>query len=425
MPPVSDMPTPIIRHPKRSSAYWAHRVSVGVALSVLFLGIPHVHAAERATEVKEIFDLNKQIDAKSNLLEDIQRKIDQYRATIRREQGAARSLQQRLQVLDDRIAKQRLEIERAQTEGEQVALEIRATSLALVEARTTIDRRAGLLAGLLMELRAMDAQPQLHIVLASNSIGTYYAHRNQIAQLQGNLGRIIADVRVQREALEANERALEERNAELAALNERLRDEHTAFNEEQRAKEQLLDRTRNNEQRYQQLVEDLKAEVAAIDTEIVALENAVRTKLEKIDENFGALGRVAFSWPVPNRGITAYFHDPDYPYRHIFEHPAVDIRAGQGSTIVAPAPGYVAKTKDSGLGYSYVMLVHPGGFSTVYGHVSCFKVQEGTYVDRGDPIACVGGRPGTRGAGSLTSGAHLHFEIRLNGIPVNPLNYLL
>ncbi|MDO8463299.1 MAG: peptidoglycan DD-metalloendopeptidase family protein [bacterium] len=414
---------PLNREP-RWSAY-GRAAAVLATVACIVVGSSSVLAAEQSSEVKEIFDLNKAIDAKSNRLEDIQTQIERYRASIQKAQGTAQSLTNRLRTLDDRIARQKLEIERVQVEREQVGLEITATSIALDEARTNVEQRRRMLAALLTEVRAADARPQMHVVLASDSVGAYYAQRNQLAQVQQHLRGILAAVRFEREQLTADDRALAERNAELTALDEELRDEQASLNQEQDTKQQLLTTTWSNEQRYQQIIRDLKAEVAAIDAEIVALENAVRAKLERIDEHFGALGRVAFSWPVPNRGITAYFHDPEYPYRHIFEHPAVDIRAAQGSTIVAPAPGYVAKTKDNGMGYSYVMLVHPGGFSTVYGHVSCFKVQEGTYVDRGDPIACVGGRPGTRGAGSLTSGAHLHFEVRLNGIPVNPLNYLL
>lgn len=377
------------------------------------------------TDVREVFQLNEEIKAKQKRLTELRARIDRYRQSISDAQSKAKTLQGQLAIVEDRIEKKVLAIEAVTTEREQLELEISATRLDLSIVSDRIERQRRLLAALLTELDRAERQPALGIVLANASFGEYFAHRNRLALLQGDLQRFLAELRTDREALRTSEQTLADRSSELQALATKLADERTALREEQDAKARLLSTTRQSEATYQRLLTELKAEQAAIDTDIVSLDAKVRERLSAIDADFGKLGRVAFSWPVPNRGITAYFHDPEYPFRNVFEHPAIDIRAAQGTAIAAAAPGYVARAKDAGYGYSYIMLVHPGGFATVYGHVSQINVQEDTYVTRGQIIGLTGGRPGTRGAGRLTTGAHLHLEVRLNGIPVNPLNYLL
>lgn len=133
---------------------------------------------------------------------------------------------------------------------------------------------------------------------------------------------------------------------------------------------------------------------------------------------------IRLRWPVsPSYGISAIFHDPEYKKYFGMEHNAVDIPAMQGTVITAPADGTISSVVDNGMGYSYLLIDH-GGYSTLYGHVSRFLVEKGQTVTQGDAIAESGGMPGTKGAGNLTTGPHLHFEVITGEGHVNPLKYL-
>lgn len=129
-------------------------------------------------------------------------------------------------------------------------------------------------------------------------------------------------------------------------------------------------------------------------------------------------------WPVdPSRGISAGFHDPTYPFP--FLHEAIDIRAPQNSDLVAAADGTVSEVKDDvGLGFAYLIIDHGDGYRTLYGHISKSLVAVGDHVRAGQIIAKSGGMPGTRGAGAFTTGSHLHFELRINGVPTDPTPFL-
>lgn len=134
--------------------------------------------------------------------------------------------------------------------------------------------------------------------------------------------------------------------------------------------------------------------------------------------------RIVISWPVPpTRGISADFEDPYYLKRFGMAHEAIDIPALQGTEIKAAADGVVSNVANNGMGYSYLIIRH-NGFATLYGHVTKFKVSPGQQVSEGDVVALSGGQPGTPGAGALTTGAHLHFELISEGRKIDPMPYL-
>ncbi len=132
-----------------------------------------------------------------------------------------------------------------------------------------------------------------------------------------------------------------------------------------------------------------------------------------------------FSWPVEPRYVSAYYHDQSYYDSVGSDHEAIDIPAPQGTEIVAPADGYVyfVNPPVEG-GYGYVALKHTNGFLTVYGHVSEVMAKRFEFVAKGQVFAKSGGAPGTPGAGVMTSGAHLHFEVHRSRKTLDPLRFL-
>lgn len=132
-----------------------------------------------------------------------------------------------------------------------------------------------------------------------------------------------------------------------------------------------------------------------------------------------------FVWPVQSRRVTTYFREASY-YKFIgSQHDAIDIGSPQGSEVYAAADGYVYYiVEPTAKSYSYVAIKHKNGLVTVYGHLSKVNVKPYQFVRQGDIIALSGGAPGTPGAGPVTTGAHLHFEVWKNREAVDPLRYL-
>lgn len=132
-----------------------------------------------------------------------------------------------------------------------------------------------------------------------------------------------------------------------------------------------------------------------------------------------------FQWPVEPRYVSAYYHDQEYYDSVGSDHEAIDIPTPQGTDVVAPADGYVyfVNPPVEG-GYGYVALKHTNGFLTVYGHVSEVMAERFQFVKAGEVFAKSGGAPGTPGAGAMTSGPHLHFEVHRSRETMDPLRFL-
>ncbi|MDD2566072.1 MAG: peptidoglycan DD-metalloendopeptidase family protein [Candidatus Gracilibacteria bacterium] len=152
---------------------------------------------------------------------------------------------------------------------------------------------------------------------------------------------------------------------------------------------------------------------------------SLEKKLREVDN--GEMDLInPLSWPAePSRGISTYFHDEGYYTSLGSEHEAIDIRYSQGTDLVAPASGYVYFVNPPVKGgYSYLALKHSNGFVTVYGHLSEVSVNQFDFVEAGQVFAKSGGAPGTPGAGPMTSGPHLHYEVFKDRKNVDPLNYM-
>jgi murein DD-endopeptidase MepM/ murein hydrolase activator NlpD len=133
--------------------------------------------------------------------------------------------------------------------------------------------------------------------------------------------------------------------------------------------------------------------------------------------------RYRFIWPNPTGVITQGFGPTGnaiepavngYPHFHT----GIDIAAPQGTAILAADDGVVALVGTGTTGYgNYVVIAHSGGISTLYGHLLAAGVKQGQRVSQGQTI-------GWEGSTGASTGPHLHFEVRVNNQPVDPIPYL-
>ena len=150
--------------------------------------------------------------------------------------------------------------------------------------------------------------------------------------------------------------------------------------------------------------------------------NLEKNNYDEIEQTFKENEKLYASIPAirPCNGTIADdFGMRMHPILHIRRmHNGVDIITDRGTKVYAPGAGKVEFVGWRGGFGRTVEIDHGFGYKTIYGHLSGFKVKEGQMVERGDLIALTGS------SGSLATGPHLHYEVRHNGIPLNPKNFI-
>jgi murein DD-endopeptidase MepM/ murein hydrolase activator NlpD len=128
-------------------------------------------------------------------------------------------------------------------------------------------------------------------------------------------------------------------------------------------------------------------------------------------------------WPMPAGQVSQGFGPSQLSFEPAFGgyahfHTGIDIAGPENHPVLAADDGQVVETATGSSGYgNYVVLGHAGGVATLYGHLNQILVRQGDHVSQGDAI-------GLEGSTGYSTGPHVHFEVRVQGVPVDPAGYL-
>ncbi len=397
--------------------------SVFTALGAGFFAVHFVSAQDSGSTKEAVDDLNESVKDKRDRIQEIDNLIGNYRDRIEEQEAKQSTLANEILLLENKIKEKELSVLRAQEEIEVLELEIDALQKAIERHEEQIAVQKELVGKLIRRINQTDEVTTLDILLTRGSLSEFFDHVERIKSVEESLGSSVSDLKEEKLALDAARTQQETKYELLIEQEEKLKMERNLLVGEQNFKTSLIAETEQSQEEFERIIYELRQQQQQTSDDIARLEDQLREKLDAVDDAL-ARGDILLSWPVdPSRGITTLFHDSSYPFRHLFEHSGLDLRASVGTPIKAPAGGYIAWHRRGRLYGNYMMVIHPGGIATVYAHLSKFVAPADSYVERGDVIALTGGMPGHPGAG-LSTGPHLHFEVRQNGIPVDPENFL-
>ena len=366
--------------------------------------------------------------------QQIQRKIERNRAKIEQHKGRERVLTSDISAVSSRIGDLQADITVLQTkqvrlqtsldakraELAQIQEDLRRERLKLARLRERLAEARVLLANRLVEMYKADQPDIVTVVLESDGFADLLERTEFLQRVSDGDARLIERVRgakAEATATAARLDKLEKRAAEVAqAIEQEVKQVESVKGELVDRRDQLRGRALGEGGHARQHARRAATSSRTTSSRSRREQSAILAKLQggsspaagPIQQGSGGL-----IWPVSGP-ITGAFGEP----RPGHIHAGIDIAVPIGTPIRAAAGGRVAIAGWVGGYGNYTCIQHAGSLSTCYGHQTSIGVSVGQSVSQGQVI-------GASGNTGHSTGPHVHFETRINGAPVNPMNYLV
>lgn len=342
-------------------------------------------------------ELQKQIEENINYLEIVQEELTQNLLQI--------------QGIDEEIAKSEESLSALNKEVEEFNTKIKNVENELKEKQREYDAQKKLTDERMIAICEQGELQYLDILLGSTNIIDFVSKYYLVSQIYENDLQLLEKANSQKKEIEAK---TEELQKEKDILSEKKK--------EQQKDEQLLENTKTARQiqmaKLSQEEQNIQLKIDEYKTQVTSIENEIRALA--IVEAFGEdyVGEEMI-WPTPGyTRITSQFGMRTHPITGLYRlHTGTDVGAPVGTDFLAMASGVVVKAEYN-LAYGNMIIIdHGGGVQTLYAHGSEIIAKIGQTIKQGDPVLKVGST-------GYSTGPHAHFEIRINGNPVDPLNYV-
>lgn len=368
--------------------------------------------------------LRKEIEAKTSEIKELEALAEKYRQTIATTEKEAKSLKSDIAKINAAISRLQNEIKATQKKIERANLEITSLKLQIDETGEDIDITRRKLRAVVRGIAESDAERPLEILLKHTNFSDFFNKVEAAMTLQDELYHAVTDLKALKSNLSEQKSTSEVKVVELSRYTNSLKDKQSLQVSVQRERARLLEETKNEEKRYQELLAETERKRQALESEILSYENKIKFTLDP--NSIPKTGTGVLGWPV-TLGAKAYTQCGQTVLTYLTQcfgytsfaaaggyngkgHNGIDLRTDNGTELFSAEAGVVRATGNTDDGCArasygrWILIDHPNGLSTLYAHLSLVKVTPGQSVTRGQLI-------GYSGKTGYATGPHLHFTV--------------
>ena len=365
-----------------------------IAILMMTVMILPVNADQLSDQQKLLDSLNKRLDATQKNLNQASRAEKTILGEVQGIEESAEQTQQDIDALTSKIA-------RLQSRIATLNKEIKVH-------QDELDKQVAILGERLVVIYEQGDTSYLEVLLGSTDIKDLITRMDMLSAIIGQDKELIDDINLRKRDLDNKKADLDVQQRELESARVTLVEKKKKLAEQLKLKKETLSSVQQEKAKYAQAMQEL--ERASAEAEAMIL---------KLQGKGGSIGTGTYTWPTPGyRNITSNYGMRYHPILKVNKlHTGIDIGAPSGAKIVAADSGSVIYSGWLGAYGNTIIIDHGAGISTLYGHQSARLAGVGAKVSKGQTI----GKVGSTG---WSTGAHLHFEVRKKGNPINPRSYI-
>ena len=359
---------------------------------------------ENQTNTNDINQLQEQKTEIENQVQEAEQQLEEIDTSLSENLQQIAKIDLNIQSTEETLAELNLTIEEIENQIDELQQELDDATKRYDEQQEVLNQR------LIAIYKSGDTQ-YLDVLLNSTSLTDFissYFLIGEVVQYDKNL---LENVATQKEELETKTTKISTERENLNTQKQTQLNTQKVLENTKTLREGLIEKLSIEEQETQSKIDEYYKQIEEIETEIKEL---------AVTESFGEdyIGGTMV-WPIPGHyTITSNYGMRTHPITGVYKlHTGVDISAKTGDNFVAMAYGVVTKAGYNSAYGNMVIIDHGGGVQTLYAHGSSIEVEVGDIVNAGDVVLKVGST-------GYSTGPHAHFEIRINGETVNPLDYV-